>query len=615
MHGRRMQMHGGRKPKNIKRTLTRILSYMLRQKWLLILVAILIVISSGASVAGTYFLKPLINEGIVPLIGKNTQTSDFIPLIKMLIIMVSVYLLGVVATYTYARIMIFVSNKTLNTIRKDLFNHMQDLPIKYFDTHTHGELMSRYTSDVDTLRESLNNGVTQLMTSSITVISTFIMMLVLSPVLTILIIIMIFVMINIIKFIGSRSATYFRNQQKAVGEANGYIEEMIEGQKVVKVFTHEEKVKSEFEVLNNNLRDAATNANIYASVIMPVMGNLSYFNYALTATIGALMTIKGFLDIGTIASFLQYTRSFSQPITQISQQFNSVLAALAGAERIFEIIDETPETDEGKITLENDNNIAVWNTGNNNNGSVRVKGDVEFKNVNFGYEQNHTVLHDLSLHASPGQKIAFVGSTGAGKTTITNLINRFYDIQEGTITYDGIDIKKIKKDDLRRSLAMVLQDTHLFTGTVKENIRYGRLDATDDEIIEAAKLANAHSFIKHLPKGYDTMLVSDGANLSQGQRQLLNIARAAVANPHVLILDEATSSIDTRTEKLIEQGMDKLMQGRTVFIIAHRLSTVRNSDLIMVLEGGKVIEKGNHDELISQKGKYYQLYTGQFELE
>ncbi len=610
-----MQMHGGRKPKNIKRTLTRILSYMLRQKWLLILVAILIVISSGASVAGTYFLKPLINEGIVPLIGKNIQTSDFTPLIKMLLIMVSVYLLGVVATYTYARIMIFVSNKTLNTIRKDLFNHMQDLPIKYFDTHTHGELMSRYTSDVDTLRESLNNGVTQLMTSSITVISTFIMMLVLSPVLTILIIIMIFVMISIIKFIGSRSATYFRNQQKAVGEANGYIEEMIEGQKVVKVFTHEEKVKSEFEVLNNELREAATNANIYASVIMPVMGNLSYFNYALTATIGAMMTIKGSLDIGTIASFLQYTRSFSQPITQISQQFNSVLAALAGAERIFEIIDETPETDEGRITLENDNNIAVWNTGNNENDSVRVKGNVEFKNVNFGYEQNHTVLHDLSLHASPGQKIAFVGSTGAGKTTITNLINRFYDIQEGTITYDGIDIKKIKKDDLRRSLAMVLQDTHLFTGTVKENIRYGRLDATDDEIIEAAKLANAHSFIKHLPKGYDTMLVSDGANLSQGQRQLLNIARAAVANPHVLILDEATSSIDTRTEKLIEQGMDKLMQGRTVFIIAHRLSTVRNSDLIMVLEGGKVIEKGNHDELISQKGKYYQLYTGQFELE
>ncbi len=613
-----MQMHGGRKPKNIKRTLTRILNYMLRQKWLLVIVSILIIISSGASVAGTYFLKPLINEGIVPLIGKHPQASDFIPLIKMLLLMGCIYLLGVLATYAYARIMIFVSNKTLNAIRKDLFNHMQDLPIKYFDTHTHGELMSRYTSDVDTLRESLNNGVTQLMTSSITVISTFIMMLVLSPILTILIIIMIFIMINIIKFIGGKSATFFRNQQKAVGAANGYIEEMIEGQKVVKVFTHEEKTKAEFAILNNNLRDAATNANIYASVIMPVMGNLSYFNYALTATIGAMMTIKGFLDIGTIASFLQYTRSFSQPITQISQQFNAVLAALAGAERIFEVIDEEPEIDEGRVTLEIENNIAVWkvlNDGNSNNNTVRVKGDVEFKNVNFGYEKNQPVIFDLSLHATPGQKIAFVGSTGAGKTTITNLINRFYDIQDGSITYDGIDIRDIKKDDLRRSLAMVLQDTHLFTGTVKENIRYGRLDATDDEIVEAAKLANAHSFIKHLPKGYDTMLVSDGANLSQGQRQLLNIARAAVANPQVLILDEATSSIDTRTEKLIEQGMDKLMQGRTVFVIAHRLSTVRNSDLIMVLEGGKVIEEGNHEELINQKGKYYQLYTGQFELE
>ncbi len=613
MQGRRFQ-HGGRKPKNLKRTLTRILSYMLRQKWLLILVAILIIISSGASIAGTYFLKPLINEGIVPLIGKNTQASDFEPLIRMLMTMIAIYLLGATASYLYARIMIFVSNKTLNTIRKDLFNHMQDLPIKYFDTHTHGELMSRYTSDVDTLRESLNNGVTQLMTSSITVVSAFIMMLVLSPVLTILIIVMIFVMINIIKFIGGKSAAFFRNQQKAVGEANGYIEEMIEGQKVIKVFTREEKIKNDFIVLNENLRSAATNANIYASVIMPIMGNLSYFNYAMTATVGAMMTIKGFLDIGTIASFLQYTRSFSQPVVQISQQFNAVLAALAGAERIFEVIDQQPELDEGEVTLEFENNAAVWKDKVSNKG-IKVRGEVEFKNVNFAYEENQPVLHDLSLHARPGQKIAFVGSTGAGKTTITNLINRFYDIQNGIITYDGIDIRRIKKEDLRRSLAMVLQDTHLFTGTVMENIRYGRLDASDDEVIEAAKLSNAHSFIMHLPKGYDTMLFSDGANLSQGQRQLLNIARAAVANPQVLILDEATSSIDTRTEKLIEQGMDKLMQGRTVFIIAHRLSTVRNSDLIMVLEAGRVIEKGNHEELINQKSKYYQLYTGQFELE
>ena len=615
MQGRRFQSHGGRKPKNLKKTLTRILSYMLRQKWLLILVAILIIISSGASIAGTYFLKPLINEGIVPLIGKNTQASDFEPLIKMLMTMIAIYLIGAAASYLYARIMIFVSNKTLNTIRKDLFNHMQDLPIKYFDTHTHGELMSRYTSDVDTLRESLNNGVTQLMTSSITVVSAFIMMLVLSPVLTILIIIMIFVMINIIKFIGGKSAAFFRNQQKAVGEANGYIEEMIEGQKVIKVFTREEKIKNDFIVLNENLRSAATNANIYASVIMPIMGNLSYFNYAMTATVGAMMTIKGFLDIGTIASFLQYTRSFSQPVVQISQQFNAVLAALAGAERIFEVIDQQPELDEGEVTLEFENNTAVWKDKGSNSKGIKVRGEVEFKNVNFAYEENQPILHDLSLHARPGQKIAFVGSTGAGKTTITNLINRFYDIQDGIITYDGIDIRRIKKDDLRRSLAMVLQDTHLFTGSVMENIRYGRLDASDDEVVEAAKLSNAHSFIMHLPEGYDTMLFSDGANLSQGQRQLLNIARAAVANPQVLILDEATSSIDTRTEKLIEQGMDKLMQGRTVFIIAHRLSTVRNSDLIMVLEAGRVIEKGNHEELINQKSKYYQLYTGQFELE
>lgn len=615
MQGRRFQSHGGRKPKNLKKTLTRILSYMLRQKWLLILVAILIIISSGASIAGTYFLKPLINEGIVPLIGKNTQASDFEPLIKMLMTMIAIYLIGAAASYLYARIMIFVSNKTLNTIRKDLFNHMQDLPIKYFDTHTHGELMSRYTSDVDTLRESLNNGVTQLMTSSITVVSAFIMMLVLSPVLTILIIIMIFVMINIIKFIGGKSAAFFRNQQKAVGEANGYIEEMIEGQKVIKVFTREEKIKNDFIVLNENLRSAATNANIYASVIMPIMGNLSYFNYAMTATVGAMMTIKGFLDIGTIASFLQYTRSFSQPVVQISQQFNAVLAALAGAERIFEVIDQQPELDEGEVTLEFENNTAVWKDKGSNSKGIKVRGEVEFKNVNFAYEENQPILHDLSLHARPGQKIAFVGSTGAGKTTITNLINRFYDIQDGIITYDRIDIRRIKKDDLRRSLAMVLQDTHLFTGSVMENIRYGRLDASDDEVVEAAKLSNAHSFIMHLPEGYDTMLFSDGANLSQGQRQLLNIARAAVANPQVLILDEATSSIDTRTEKLIEQGMDKLMQGRTVFIIAHRLSTVRNSDLIMVLEAGRVIEKGNHEELINQKSKYYQLYTGQFELE
>lgn len=618
------------KPKSAGKTLARVFGYMLHRKWLLILVAIFVIISSGAGVAGTYFLKPIINEYIIPLIGTNPIAVDLAPFVRIMLVLGCIYLIGALSTYVYMRIMVRISNGALNAIRKDLFNSMQDLPIKYFDTHTHGELMSRYTNDVDTLREAISNGVTQLMTSSITVVGTFIMMLVLSPVLTLLIVVMLFVMFAIIKTIGSKSARYFKKQQKAVGEANGYIEEMIEGQKVVKVFCHEDNTKDEFAVLNENLRQASTNAHTYANIMMPIMGNLSYVNYAITAAIGAMMVISGRMDIGSIASFLQYTRSFSQPITQISQQFNSILAALAGAERIFEIIDEKCEEDNGYVTLvnikknkdgsleecEERTDLYAWKRIKDD-GTVEYReltGDVQFSNVDFGYDDDKLVLRNVSINAKAGQKVAFVGSTGAGKTTITNLINRFYDIQKGKISYDGIDINKIKKDYLRSTLSMVLQDTHLFTGTVKDNIRYGKLDATDDEIVAAAKLANAHSFIKHLPQGYDTMLFSDGSNLSQGQRQLLAIARAAVADPPVLILDEATSSIDTRTEALIEKGMDKLMHGRTVFVIAHRLSTVRNADIIIVLENGEIIERGNHEELITERGKYYQLYTGQFEL-
>ncbi len=623
--------HRFQKPKNVKKTILRLLGYLSRRKWLLILVVVMVLLSTLGMVFASYFIRVIVDDYLQPMLAAGPENADFGPLIGMLARMAVLFALSAAASYGYARIMLILSQSTVNIIRRDLFDAMQDLPISYFDTHTHGELMSRYTNDVDTVRNFLSMGFVQTISSLVSVVATFGMMLFLSLRLTALMILAIAVMLVIIKKMGAKSSRYFRAQQSALGAANGFIEETIEGQKVVKVFNHEQRSIAQFAALNDELQQAATSANTYASALMPIMGNFSHVVYAAIAAAGGVFVIGNTLSVGTVLSFLQYTRSFTQPLTNLSQQFNNILSALAGAERIFDVIDQKPETDDGYVTLVNakyDENGALtecpehtglwaWKHKHTADGSVtykKLEGDVEFEHVTFSYDGKKTVLNDISLYAKPGQKIAFVGSTGAGKTTITNLLNRFYEIQDGKIRYDGINIQKIKKADLRRSLAMVLQDTHLFTGTVEDNIRYGNLDATHEQIVEAAKLANADDFITRLPQGYDTVITGDGANLSQGQRQLLAIARAAVADPPVLVLDEATSSIDTRTEHLIEQGMDKLMQGRTVFVIAHRLSTVRNANAIMVLEHGRIIERGDHDDLLRQKGKYYQLYTGQFEL-
>lgn len=620
----------GSKPQNTFKTLKRIISYMSTFKLQLVFAIIAIVVSASTQIIGTSFLKKVVDSYIQPLFLEYDQVL-FQGFIRTLIIMGGIYCLGALSTYVYSRVMLNISTKTLYNIRVDLFKKMEKFPIKYFDTHAHGDLMSRYTNDTDALREMLSNSVANFISSIITVTGVFAMMLYFSWELTLIVVVMLFIMVTVIKKIGAKSGKYFREQQKELGKVNGYIEEMFEGQKVVKVFSHEKAVKEEFDVLNSQLCEAATGANTFANILMPIMNNLSHLLYALTAVAGGIFSVMGTVSIGTVVAFMQYTRSLTQPITQISQQVNSVLTALAGAERIFTMIDEEAEIDDGYVTMvpanvDESGNVTegttetgkwAWKHPHKEDNTVTytlIKGEVEFDNVVFGYDEDKIVLNGVSLLAKQGQKFAFVGSTGAGKTTITNLINRFYDVPDGKIRYDGININKIKKDDLRHSLAMVLQDSHLFTGTVMENIRYGRLSATDDEVMEAAKLANAHSFIKHLPKGYHTKLTYDGSNLSQGQRQLITIARAAIANPPVLILDEATSSIDTRTEALIEKGMDQLMDGRTVFVIAHRLSTVRNSHAIMVLEKGEIIERGNHNELIEQKGKYYQLYTGMFEL-
>lgn len=612
------------KPKNAKGTFRRILTYFRPYRLQLVLVLIGLLASVAANIAGTFMLVPIINVYIIPWIGN--ENPDFTGLIGQLAVMAAVYTIGILGTFMYNRLMINVSTGTLLKLRLEMFTKMQTLPISYFDKRTHGEIMSTYTNDTDVMREMISQGLPSFISSAVRIVGVFTMMIVLNPILTGIAILMLVIMMLITKAIAGRSGRFFKARQDSVGKVNGYIEEMIEGQKVVKVFCHEQAVNSRFDELNETLRRNTAAASTLASIMGPIMNNLSHVTYAIIAASGGLLGVAGIIDIGTLGAFLQYTRSFSMPVAEISQQANNVLSALAGAERIFALLDEKAEEDEGDIVMVNarvnekgeleecSERTEIWAWKKPTGELIRVRGDVRFEDVTFSYDGKVDVLKNVSLYAKPGQKIAFVGSTGAGKTTITNLINRFYDIQSGRITYDGIPIRQIKKASLRGSLGMVLQDTHLFTGTVRENIRYGRLDATDEEIVSAAKLANAHYFISHLPEGYDTVLTADGANLSQGQRQLIAIARAAVADPPVLILDEATSSIDTRTESLIEKGMDSLMKDRTVFVIAHRLSTVRNSDAIMVLEHGEIIERGNHDELIKQQGKYYQLYMGMFEL-
>lgn len=616
------------RPKNTKRAFFQLLGYLGHHKWYMLLIAILVTISATASIFGTYLLKPIINNYIIP--------GDVPGLIKMLLFMGLMYLCGVLACYSYNQLMVHISQQVVSEIRGDLFRHTQSLPLTYFDTHTHGELMSRFTNDVDTISEALNNSFAMMVQSFITIAGTITMLLFLSWQLSMIVFGFLLLMFLFIQINSRRSKQYFVQQQMHLGRINGFVEEMVAGQKVEKVFNHEAQDYEEFCRRNEAFRQSATKALTYSGMTVPTIVALSYINYALSACAGGLFVLAGLADLGTLASYLVYVRQSAMPINQFTQQINFLLAALSGAERIFDMMDEVPEIDQGSVTLCNVSidadgvlrecptftkryawKVPKFSPEDSEEGFslVPLRGDVRFHEAVFGYTPGKTILKGISLYAKPGQKIAFVGSTGAGKTTIINLVNRFYELSSGVITYDGIDLRDIKKDDLRRSLSMVIQDTHLFTGTIADNIRYGRLDATDEDVKNAAKIANAHSFIRRLPQGYNTVLHSDGANLSQGQRQLLAIARAAISRPPVMILDEATSSIDTRTETLIERGMDALMEGRTVFVIAHRLSTVRNSKAILVLEKGEIIERGSHDELLEQKGRYYQLYTGQFELE